>query len=101
MITPGTTPKHEFEFPVEINPSACEEFELIYAQCGRQVIVKHKADFVIDGQNATVSLTQDDTRAFSNCHDVEIEFWVKLGDGTVPDPYRFTETVDTVIGGAI
>lgn len=101
MITPGTTPKHEFEFESAIDPASCQEFELIYAQCGRQVLVKHKEDFDIVGQKATVSLSQDDTRLFGRMHDVEIEFWVKFADGSVPDPFRFTETVDTVLGGNI
>lgn len=101
MITPSTTPTHTFTFPNEIDPNSCTEIQLIYAQEKRTVIEKTKEDFEINGQIVSIKLEQNETRLFNPFQFVEIELWIKLADGTVPSPFRTTETVDTVLGGDI
>lgn len=99
VLTRKTTPTHSFTFPANVKVEDCEAMEIIYAQAGEIKIRKHMADLTFDGQTANLVLSQAETALFKACIPVDIEFWVRLADGTVPAPFRTAEHVADVMGG--
>lgn len=98
-IVRKTTPRHIFRFPADINPAECREMQVCYSQDGNIVLTKSKSDLSIDGQVASLVLSQSETALFTGGKNVDIEFWVMLSNGVVPVPYKTTEFVLDVIGG--
>lgn len=58
----GTTPTHTFE--VDIDTSLIKEVKIIYAQMGREVLVKRTEDCSIEDGKITTRLSQEDTFKF-------------------------------------
>lgn len=55
----GTTPTIQFKLPFAA--SVCDEIWITISQFGNEVINKTKADCSIDGNEVSVTLTQDET----------------------------------------
>lgn len=59
MIVRGTTPTHSFTLPVDASQIACARF--VYTQEGEVKIKKEGADVKLEGNQASTTLTQNDT----------------------------------------
>lgn len=99
MITPGTTPNHQYTFPSDIDPATCQSIAAIYCQDDR--IVLEKTSFNISGQTASVRLTKEETMLFEPGLPCDIELWIKDSAGVIPKPFRTSLAVDTVKGSGV
>ena len=81
-MTRGTTPKHTFYFGYEL-PEINALF-VTYAQDGETVIEKNLADVEIAGdrKSLSLSLTQEETLAFNEGTQVEVQIRFKDSEGS-------------------
>lgn len=77
----GTTPTHTFNITLDTTNIA--ELLITYAQFGKVVLRKEKADCTIDGNSVAVKLTQEDTFLFDDTGAVEIQIRCKDNNQTV------------------
>jgi hypothetical protein len=80
QIQQGATPTHKFRTPY--HKGFVEGVIVTYAQGGNIVVEKKGDDVVIGDKELSVTLSQDETLAFSD-EDVEIQIKVKSKNGTV------------------
>ena len=90
MIRRGTTPTHTITIPYD--RVLVKDVRLSYAQDGNEVIVKSIDDFSIEGQEYSVTLTQDETFSLEE-GTVEIQYRVLFGNGTVASTDAITRSV--------
>lgn len=58
----ATTPTHTFTFPSA--PEAYSKILIVYNQLGKDVLTLTKDDLTLDGNTASITLSQEMTRAF-------------------------------------
>lgn len=83
----GTTPTHTFTFG-KLDPTTFKVMNVYYAQQGKQILEKHKEDFVFQQKetecgiihSASVRLTQEDTLVFNPKHNVKLQLRVLTAD---------------------
>ncbi len=83
----GTTPTHTFTFN-NLDPTTFKVLNIYYAQQGVEILSKNKDDCTFTSQetdegiiyNASVTLTQEETKAFKSKYDVEIQLRVLTAD---------------------
>ena len=75
----GTTPTHTFVLP--FNVEAVQAVQIIYRQGGENVLVMDKDDCALTRNIISVRLTQEDTFAFKDSANVEIQIRVLTADG--------------------
>lgn len=75
----GTTPTHTFVLP--FNVEAVQAVQVIYRQDGENILVLEKEDCTMSGKVVSVRLTQEDTFAFKDDTNVEIQIRVLTEDG--------------------
>lgn len=83
----GTTPTHTFTFN-HLDPTTFKVLNIYYAQQGVEILVKNKDDCTFTSQetdegiiyNASVTLTQEETKTFKSKYDVEIQLRVLTAD---------------------
>ena len=101
----ATTPTHIFTFPTEVNPADCAKIQVTYAQeikskyCpgAEQVILeKNKSDLTIDGQKATLELTQNEMNLFKE-GSAQIQIRAKDSSGEVMASQIFNVKVKKVL----
>ena len=82
----GTNPVHTFKLP--FSTEAVQSIRILYAQDDEVVVAKETADCTLEGDKATVELTQEDTLSFNHKKKVEIQVRVLTVDGKslVSDP---------------
>ena len=74
-----TTPKHRFT--LQLDPSVISKIRITYAQNNAIFLTKENEDVSIDGNVATVKLTQEETKKFTADKEVEIQVRVlTIGD---------------------
>ena len=78
----GTTPTHTFTLPVD--SSFISKLRIIYAQAGKQILVKENEDCLIEGNKVTVRLSQIETFLFDHMKYVEIQVRILTAAGDVP-----------------
>lgn len=66
-----TTPEHRFT--LQIDPSVINKIRITYAQNNAIVLTKENDDVSLDGNVATVKLTQEETKKFTADKEVEIQ----------------------------
>lgn len=66
-----TTPEHKFT--LQTDPSAISKVRITYAQNNAIVLTKQDGDVSLNGNVATVKLTQDETKKFIADKEVEIQ----------------------------
>lgn len=97
----GTTPIHHFT--VDLDLTTATEIYLTYKQGCKEIIEKTKKDMTITPDTVEVTLTQQETLAFSTCdlnHDkVEIQFRAKFTDGSAVASNIMTATVLKILKG--
>lgn len=76
----GTTPKHTFTLPFSTESVA--SIRILYRQNKQLILTKTGEDVVLTGNTAEVTLTQEDTLAFTSGHKVEIQVRVLTLDDT-------------------
>lgn len=96
MIVRGTTPKHIFE--VDRDLSDASVMFITYRQNGKNVVEKSLSDILVEPDQLTVELTQEDTLKFKgNDNDlVEIQIRVGFSDGA-----RIASDIITTTAGRI
>ena len=84
-MTRGENPQHRFILPFAVD--IVKSIRAIYSQNNEPVFKKETADFTLDGNAATVRLTQEDTLKFKEKEIVEIQLRVLTfgGDSLVSD----------------
>lgn len=75
----GTTPTHTFSFPFLARE--CQEIKITYAQGCRTILEKHIDDMTLSGNQAQVTLTQEETFKFDETKPISIQARV-LKNGT-------------------
>lgn len=76
----GTTPKNIFETDTDL--TLAEAVFLTYQQKGETVLEKGIADMTITAEAITVELSQDDTLAFDENAQVQIQIRARFPDGS-------------------
>ena len=77
----GTTPTHQFTLPFEVDRISA--IEITYAQRGQVILTVTEEDCTMQGQTVQVTLGQEDTFAFAQDINVDIQLRVKDINGTV------------------
>lgn len=67
----GTTPKLMFQFPFET--ASVRKLTLAFSQGGEVILLKQLEDFVLDGNNLSLKLSEEDTLKFDSS-----KTWVEL-----------------------
>lgn len=82
----GTTPTHTFTLPVET--SLFSKVRIIYAQNDTPLVIRD--DAILEGNTATVTLTQEETLKFDHGKNVEIQVRVltEAGDALASEILR-------------
>lgn len=75
----GTTPTHTFVLP--FNVEDVQAIQVIYRQNGENILILEKSDCTLSGKVVSVRLTQEDTFAFKDGTDVEMQIRVLTADG--------------------
>lgn len=75
----GTTPTHTFTLPFDAE--SVQAVQVIYRQNGVNVLILDKDDCTLSGNALSVRLTQEDTFAFDESANVEIQIRVLTADG--------------------
>ena len=75
----GTTPTHTFVLP--FNVESLQAVQIIYRQGGENILILEKEDCTLAGNAVAVRLTQEDTFAFKDVGNVEIQIRVLTADG--------------------
>lgn len=83
----GTTPTHTFTFDT-LDPTTFKVLNIYYAQQGVEILSKTKEDCVFSTKEiedgtlylASVTLTQEETKAFKPKYDVEVQLRVLTAD---------------------
>ncbi len=76
----GTTPTHIFTLP--FSTSLVKEVMVIYAQNDVEVFHKDTYDCNLEGNEITVTLTQEDTLQLNHHHTVQVQVRVLTTDDT-------------------
>jgi hypothetical protein len=94
-MIPGTTPTHTYTLPLSNND--IENLRITYEQGGKIVCQKEKADCTMDGTQAVVKLTQQDTLGFTSNANVRIQLKVLTVGGDVLISEVFKKPVEIVL----
>ena len=77
----GTTPTHIFTVDIDLTDASA--VFITYSQLREVVLEKGMDDLTITPEEISVKLTQEDTIAFHDEYDVEIQIAAKFEDGSV------------------
>jgi hypothetical protein len=77
----GTTPTHTFSLPFSVETISA--LRITYAQNGEIVMNKTEGDVTAEGQEISVTLTQEETLKFSDKSNVEIQLKILSTSGDV------------------
>lgn len=80
-FSPGTTPTHTFTLPFEKEMLA--EVRITYTQNKKKIITKEMEDLEIDGNDISLTLTQEETFLFEEGKNVSIQLKIKITEGLV------------------
>lgn len=81
-FTRGTTPSFTFDMSVHLD--YVEEINATFMQLDTVVLNKNKNDIiVIDHDSIKITLTEAETKLFSDKHDVQCQFRIKYNNGAV------------------
>ena len=75
----GTTPTHSFVLP--FNAESVQAVQIIYRQNGENVLILDKDDCTLSENTVSVQLSQEDTFAFDESANVEIQIRVLTVEG--------------------
>lgn len=75
----GTTPTHTFTMP--FSAESLQAVQIIYRQGGENILVLEKEDCTLSENTVSVRLSQEDTFAFNDADNVEIQIRVLTEDG--------------------
>lgn len=77
----ATTPTHIFTLPFDV--SLLNEVRVTYQQKGKTILKKTEEECKLDGNQISVTLTQEETMTFEANTSVFIQLRVLMVDGTV------------------
>jgi hypothetical protein len=80
-FSPGTTPTHTFTLPFEKEMLA--EVRITYTQNKKRIITKEIDDLEINGNDISLTLTQEETFLFEEGKNVSIQLKIKTTEGLV------------------
>jgi hypothetical protein len=80
-FSPGTTPTHTFTLPFE--KEILSEVRITYIQNKKKIITKEIDDLEIDGNDISLTLTQEETFLFEEGRNVSIQLKIKTTDELV------------------
>ena len=86
----GTTPTHTWALPFDASQVA--EARAIYKQSGEEILRKETEAFTMDGQQLSVTLTQEETFLFDCRTPVKIQLRVRTTAGKVLKTKPITKT---------
>ena len=81
----GTTPTHTFTLPFDAE--IIKSVKVTYVQDGKQVLAKKNPLVQLNGNTATLKLTQEETLMFSDETDVEIQIRILTTGGDTLGSY--------------
>ncbi|MBE6637538.1 MAG: hypothetical protein E7618_07040 [Ruminococcaceae bacterium] len=76
----GTTPTHIFTLGIET--SCLTDLRILYAQ-DDVILEKHLSDCVLEGETASVTLTEEETFLFASDAPVNIQLRLRIGEDVV------------------
>ncbi len=81
----GSTPKHIFIVPNDIDITNYREIQIVYSQAGKKIIIKNSLfnEIEVSNNNLIVSLSQEDTFKVNPNRDIKIQVRIMLADGEV------------------
>ncbi len=98
-IPRGTTPINYFTVPIDLSEASV--VYLTYAQNGKTVVEKEKADITFTAEDETyemsVQLTQEDTLAFIDKSPVDMQIRVRFADGNAIESTIMRTSVDRML----
>lgn len=81
-FTRGTTPSFTFDLSVHLD--SVEELNVTFTQLNTVVLEKNKENIIVLDENSIkVSLTEAETKLFSDKYEVECQFRIKYNNGAV------------------
>lgn len=80
-FSPGTTPTHTFTLP--FGKEMLSEVRITYIQNKKKIITKEIDDLEIDGNDISLTLTQEETFLFEEGRNVSIQLKIKTTDELV------------------
>lgn len=80
-FSPGTTPTHTFTLPFEKEMLA--EVRITYTQNKEKIITKEIEDLEVEGNDISLTLTQEETFLFKEGKNVSIQLKIKTTEGLV------------------
>lgn len=81
-FTRGTTPSFTFDMSVHLD--SVEELNVTFTQLNTVVLEKNKNDIIVlDADSVKVTLTEQETKLFSDKHDVKCQFRIKYTNGAI------------------
>ena len=98
-FSPGTTPIHVFTLPFEKEMLA--EVRITYAQNKKNIITKEIDDLEIDGNDISLTLTQEETFLFEEGKNVSIQLKIKTTEGLVFNSDIIKMRVDTSLDNEV
>ena len=95
----GTTPTHIFTLPFD--NSLISKLRIIYVQGDKKVLVKEHEDCQIEGNTATVKLSQLETFLFDHMKQVEIQLRVLTKGGDALNSYPMKVSVERCLDNEV
>lgn len=93
----GTTPTHIFTTDTDLTNAVV--IYLSYEQYGEIVLEKTKEDMTVDSKQVKVTLTQEETLAFGDRGDVEMQIRARFPDDTAIASNIITADVERILKG--
>lgn len=82
QFTRGTTPS--FTFDMSVHLGSVEELNVTFTQLDTVVIEKNKNDIeIVDENSIKVTLTEQETKLFSDKYDAKCQFRIKYVNGAI------------------
>ena len=91
----GTTPTHKFRIP--FNTDMVKDVRISYAQDGVIIAEKTVEDCVLEGNEITIKLTQEETLKFHDKRQVELQVRLLTKDGNAMATSIYTLSAGKVL----
>lgn len=94
-MIPGTTPTHTFNLPISVDDIAA--IRITYESNGKIVLQKETDDVTLQGNEAVVKLSQEDTLQFGSNISVRIQLKIRTKGGDVLVSKMIKKTTSVVL----
>lgn len=96
----ASTPTHNFTMNIDYAEYG-EEVLITYKQKGRTIVEKTQDDITVNGNEISLTLTQEETNLFFPNEIVEIQLRIKTKDGKVLPSPIFRRSVNEVLNDKV